>query len=126
MVWVSYIDALPYCRWAGLTLPTEWLWEKAARGRDGRPYPWGNALAVGGASANVRCDGHSPVGSYPRTRTAYGCEDMIGNVSEWCQMTRRRSGTVAREVAGGTAGAGGVGGTHGAAGSCFDATRRRR
>jgi formylglycine-generating enzyme required for sulfatase activity len=87
VVWVSFVDAVHYCRWAGLTLPTEWLWEKAARGPDGRPYPWGDA-APGKESpwARVGAADTCPVGSFPRTRTAYGCEDMVGNVSEWCQM----------------------------------------
>ncbi|HEX5271198.1 MAG TPA: SUMF1/EgtB/PvdO family nonheme iron enzyme [Gemmataceae bacterium] len=87
---VSFVDALAYCRWAGLALPTEWLWEKAARGPDGRPYPWGEEspfIMRNEKLCNVRSQGPCPVGSYPRTRTAYGCEDMIGNVSEWCQMT---------------------------------------
>jgi serine/threonine-protein kinase len=84
VVWVSYFDALAYCEWAGLTLPTEWLWEKAARGPDGRPFPWGDAFPF--PLANVRSRSTCAVGSFPRTRTAYGCEDMVGNVSEWCQM----------------------------------------
>ncbi len=92
VVWVSYLDALAYCDWAGLTLPTEWLWEKAARGPDGASYPWGDQYPVQGWGkeeirlANVRSPSTCPVGNFPRTRTAYGCEDMVGNVSEWCQM----------------------------------------
>jgi serine/threonine-protein kinase len=84
VVWVSYIDALHYCRWAGMTLPTEWLWEKAARGPHGQTYPWGDSTPSK-QLANVRGSGTTPVGHYPRTRTLYGCEDLVGNVSEWCQ-----------------------------------------
>ncbi|MGH7173537.1 MAG: formylglycine-generating enzyme family protein [Gemmataceae bacterium] len=93
VVWVSYLDALAYCDWAGATLPTEWLWEKAARGPDGPPFPWGDKSPLPGhrgekiTLANVRSQGSCAVGSFPRTRTAYGCEDMVGNVSEWCRMT---------------------------------------
>jgi serine/threonine-protein kinase len=87
VVWVSFLDALAYCRWAGLTLPTEWLWEKAARGPDRRNYPWGDFLRDFPSLTNVFGRDTCPVGSFPRTRTAYGCEDMLGNVSEWCQTT---------------------------------------
>jgi serine/threonine-protein kinase len=90
VVRVSFFDALEYCRWAGMTLPTEWLWEKAARGPEGRVYPWGDHAPEGDPDglANVGGEETCPVGSYPRTRTVYGCEDMIGNVSEWCQTTK--------------------------------------
>jgi formylglycine-generating enzyme required for sulfatase activity len=89
VVWVSFLDALHYCKWAGATLPSEWLWEKAARGPDGRRFPWGDESPGprrGRAPlANVASSGTCAVGSYPRTRTPYGCEDLVGNVSEWCQ-----------------------------------------
>jgi serine/threonine-protein kinase len=70
-----------------MTLPTEWLWEKAARCRDGRTYPWGPELEAAAQLTNVGAPGTRPVGSYPRTRTPYGCEDLVGNVSEWCQIS---------------------------------------
>jgi serine/threonine-protein kinase len=89
VTWVSYFDAFHYCLWAGCSLPTEWLWEKAARGMDGRPYPWGGSLPVSRNEkwTNVRGNETCPVGSFPRTRSAYGCEDLVGNVSEWCLIT---------------------------------------
>jgi serine/threonine-protein kinase len=88
VVFVSYVDALHYCHWAGMQLPTEWQWEKAARGPEGRPFPWGtDTPGYGNKLANVRSKGTCAVGQYSRVRTPYGCEDMIGNVSEWCHMT---------------------------------------
>jgi formylglycine-generating enzyme required for sulfatase activity len=88
VTWVSYYDALAYCDWAGLTLPTEWQWEKAARGPDGWVYPWGNDRPEEFTQlANVEAEATCAVGSYLRTRSCYGCQDTIGNVSEWCQTT---------------------------------------
>ncbi len=83
VTWVSCFDALAYAKWAGGTLPTEWLWEKAARGTDGRVYPWGNyPTRTHQAGANTR-----EVGKFSQVRSAYGCEELSGNVSEWCLPT---------------------------------------
>ncbi len=86
VVFVSLIDALHYCRWAGLSLPTEWLWENAARGPDGRTYPWGEVRPVSRnvRLAHVHATDTCAVVVYPRTRSVYGCENLVGNVSEWC------------------------------------------
>ncbi len=86
VVGVSFLDALYYCRWAGLALPTEWLWEKAARGPEGHRFPWGQLRDVRDLTglARVHAEDTCPVGSFPRTRSPYGCEDLIGNVAEWC------------------------------------------
>lgn len=82
VTWVSLLDALAYCRWAGATLPTEWLWEKAARGPDGRTYPWGESKPDA-KIANIDGRGTNEVGKFARVRSPYGCEELVGNVSEW-------------------------------------------
>jgi formylglycine-generating enzyme required for sulfatase activity len=105
VIYVSSIDAIKFCEWLSrmegrkFRLPTEAEWEYAARGTDGRSFPWGEKLNRGDLANFADCnttfpwrepeinDGFaetSPVGNYPRGASPFGVEDMAGNVWEWC------------------------------------------
>lgn len=100
---VSWYEAQAYCHWLSIRteksyrLPTELEWEKAARGEDGRIFPWGNEWNtnrcnwygyLGEVTQNTKDTdsfaGLSPIGSFEDGKSPYGCYDMAGNVLEWC------------------------------------------
>lgn len=87
VVYVSWNDAVAYCAWAEKQLPSEEEWEKAARGVDGRLYPWGpSAPSSDSCNFDGQVGGTTPVASYsPEGDSPYGCTDMAGSVEEWTQ-----------------------------------------
>ena len=80
---VNWLDAERYCDWVGARLPTSSEWEAAARGTDGRIYPWGNESPYKTLLNYNHTGDTTVVGSYPEGASPYGALDMAGNVSEW-------------------------------------------
>ncbi len=79
---VTWDQASEFCSWIGKRLPTEWEWEKAARGRDGRAYPWGDEAPSCDRASIQRCK-DVPVASRTRGRSPWGAYDLAGSVGEW-------------------------------------------
>lgn len=87
-VCVPQVDAKQFARWMGCRLPTRAEWEKAARGTDGRKYPWGNTFDSSLCNTIEAGVGDTvAVNSYPGGESPYGCLNMCGNVREWTADT---------------------------------------
>lgn len=85
MVNVSWQDVIHYATWAEAIIPTEAQWEKAARGTDGRIWPWGNTWIPDNCSHAANATAAQAVGLHPENVSPYGVREMVGNIWEWCQ-----------------------------------------
>ncbi|MEM7344788.1 MAG: SUMF1/EgtB/PvdO family nonheme iron enzyme [Chloroflexota bacterium] len=111
---VNWYDAMAFCRWLSwrlgggyescnigswaVRLPTEMEWEKAARGVDGRSYPYGNKFAVAKGNTEETAIGRtSAVGLFLEGASPYGVEEMCGNVYEWCLTKHKNPASIAEE-----------------------------
>ena len=105
VVGINFYEAIVCSLWLGRRLPIEKEWEKAARGTDGRPYPWGEAMGYQSDYANT-CDfmigRTSSVTEFEQGLSPFGCFDMAGNVWEWCAQLYSKGHTTQRVVRGGS------------------------
>jgi formylglycine-generating enzyme required for sulfatase activity len=101
---ISWKKVVAFCDWAGLTLPAEEQWEKAARGSDGRIWPWGNQEPTDNYCNFGNIIGSTtPVGKYsPQGNSPYGCVDMVGNVWEWTSSWQVENDSANHVVRGGS------------------------
>jgi len=128
---ICWYEALAYARWVGKALLREAQWEKAARGTDGRRYPWGDEFDQDKCNTGESGIGDTtPVGRYcPAGDSPYGVADMAGNVYEWCCSLYRPypyNAIDGREILEGTGGRVQRGGSFLDSDSCARAARRGR